>query len=344
MAFHNKIFASICVKRRIMEYLGHLNSSDPLYAYLCKDIMPQLGASGKEGFRVFSSRSSHAVYIYEDRETGVKVVGKYYAVDEPDHGRAMRKMYREYSNINEFRNYTGEYHYVARALGCREDLDCLLLVEYCHGEPLSSVILRSISSNDNGLLYGKLTALANLLATVHNSSAQPVMVDFQKICRYFDNIIGHLGSFIDNGEAQYLYALCDSYRNDPLMYQDQEVLVHGDATPANFFFGDGMHVITFDLERMQRSDRMFDTGRIAGELKHFFMHKTGNKYAAEPFIGHFIWEYCCCFPDRDSAFKSITARLPFYMALTLLRISRNNYLSYEYRRMLIDEAKLTLQR
>ena len=105
-----------------------------------------------------------------------------------------------------------------------------------------------------------------------------------------------------------------------------------------------MHVISFDLERMHRSDRLFDTGRIAGELKHFFLLHTGNKFAAEPFIGHFLWEYASLFPDRDKAFASITARLPFYMGKTLLRISRNDYLTYDYRRMLVEEAKLTLHR
>jgi hypothetical protein len=103
-----------------------------------------------------------------------------------------------------------------------------------------------------------------------------------------------------------------------------------------------MHVITFDLERMQRSDRLFDTGRIAGELQHYFLQYTGNKYAAEPFISYFLKEYCSHFPDCRRAFASITARLPFYMGMNLLRIARNSYLDHFYRRKLIEEAKLTL--
>ena len=97
------------------------------------------------------------------------------------------------------------------------------------------------------------------------------------------------------------------------MWEDQKVIVHGDATPENFMFGNGLSVIAFDLERTKRADRVFDTGRIAGELKHFFMRATGNKDAAEPFIGHFLWEYACHFPNRASAFQSITGRTPFYM-------------------------------
>ncbi|MBN2809632.1 MAG: aminoglycoside phosphotransferase family protein, partial [Deltaproteobacteria bacterium] len=118
---------------------------------------------------------------------------------------------------------------------------------------------------------------------------------------------------------------------------------HGDATPENFMAGGGLSIVAFDLERCHRDDRVFDVGRIAGELKHFFLMATGNKYAAEPFIGHFLWEYACHFPDRNRAFGSITGRVPFYMGLTLLRIAHNNWVSPAYRRCLIDEAKACLR-
>jgi hypothetical protein len=93
---------------------------------------------------------------------------------------------------------------------------------------------------------------------------------------------------------------------------------------------------------MQRADRVFDLGRIAGELKHAFL-QAGDRSAAEPFIGHFLWEYSCHFPDRQSAFRSICSRVPFQMALTLLRIARNDWVSQDHRRRLIEEAKLILR-
>ena len=328
-----------------MQYVGQLDRHDPLYGYLCICIMPQVGADGRCGFRVFSSNSSHAVYIYEDRASGKRVVGKYFFTPgKDDWEHAKNKMQREYDNIAELRSYTGENHYVARALGCNEVLNCLLVTEYCYGEALDAVIRRAIRDNDSGHLYGKLTALSSFLATVHNRSARPVMVDFQKVCRYFDTVAGHLAAILSPGEVEYLHFLCNRYRHDPVMYQDQEVLVHGDATPANFFFGDGNYVITFDLERMQRSDRIFDVGRIAGELQHFFLRHTGNKYAAEPFIGHFLWEYAGWFPDRQAAFASITVRVPFYLGMNLLRIARNEYLPLDYRRQLVAEAVLALRK
>jgi hypothetical protein len=115
------------------------------------------------------------------------------------------------------------------------------------------------------------------------------------------------------------------------------------VTPANILFGDGLWVIAIDLERMKPADRVFDVGRVAAEIKHFFMQYTGDKLNAEPFIGHFLWEYCCHFPDRDAAFASITGRVPFYMGLTLLRIARNSWIPSKYRKKLFDEAKKTLK-
>lgn len=69
----------------------------------------------------------------------------------------------------------------------------------------------------------------------------------------------------------------------------------------------------------------------------------GDKFAAEPFIGHFLWEYATHFPDRESAFYSITRRVPFYMGVTLLRIARNFWIDRDYRRRLINEARKCFQ-
>jgi hypothetical protein len=78
-------------------------------------------------------------------------------------------------------------------------------------------------------------------------------------------------------------------------------------------------------------------------LQHYFLQATGNKDSAEPFIGHFLWEYACHFPDRDRAFRSITSRLPFQMALTLLRIARNSWVAPHQRQRLVEEAKIILR-
>ena len=323
-----------------MQYLGHLPESDPLFAYLKNEIFPQISCDCRDGIRVFRTLGSNAVYIYEDRATCNKVVGKFfYSEKQPDWDAALRRLDREYNNTREFRSYLDGVHYAARVLGRNDEMNRLLVVEFCNGEPLDNIILRSINDRNPDLLYQKLRALAWFLANLHNRSArQSDPVRFNAICHYFHLVVNGLSKVITAADEHYVRTLCEEWRDKDFMWQDCEVLVHGDATPSNFFFGDDMHVITFDLERVQRTDRIFDVGRMAAELQHFFMRTTGDKYAAEPFIGHFLWEYSCHFPDREKTFESISKRIPFYMGANLLRIARNGYLDYDYRQKLIREA------
>ena len=151
------------------------------------------------------------------------------------------------------------------------------------------------------------------------------------------------GQRIGPWDIDELLWLRDLWRDRPQMWQDQQVWLHGDATPANFLFGHGLDVAAIDLERMKRGDRMFDVGRVAGELQHAFMSATGDSWRAEPFIGHFLWEYSCHFPDRRNAFASITSRLPYFMALNLLRVARNDYISPSTAARLVRKAKRLLR-
>ncbi|MDD5170046.1 MAG: phosphotransferase, partial [Syntrophales bacterium] len=194
-------------------------------------------------------------------------------------------------------------------------------------------------------LFEKLPSLAYFFATLHNRTATGERVDVNRDCSYFDRIMdqlkywGHIGW----GEAEDFHRLKEQWRKKGFMWEDNQVLVHGDATPSNLLFGEGRWVIAIDLERMKSADRVFDVGRMAGEIKHFFMLHTGDKWRAEPFIGHFLWEYACHFPDRERTFRSITRRVPFHMGMTLLRIARNSWITDNYRRQLLDEARTTLR-
>jgi aminoglycoside phosphotransferase (APT) family kinase protein len=331
-------------------YVGRLSERDPLYGYLQYDIQPQInGTSGNSGYRVFRLNASNDVYLYEDRDTGTKVIGKFFLSSKKKGAvKAASHLTREFDNLCMMRDYglTGYPHDVVRPLGRNYSMNALLVTECCEGELLSVVILEAIQSGDHGKLYHKLTALAYFLSSFHNRTAIVEGVDFHQDCDYMDSLIDKLHDIraIGGDEAHELCWLRDQWRNTPRMWEDNKVLVHGDATPENFMFGKGLKVITFDLERTKHADRVFDTGRIAGELKHFFMRATGNKDAADPFIGHFLWEYACHFPNRDSAFQSITGRTPFYMGITLLRIARNNWIDAAYRHRLIREAKECLRR
>jgi len=102
-------------------------------------------------------------------------------------------------------------------------------------------------------------------------------------------------------------------------------------------------VVAIDLESMRHGDLAFDLGNVVAEIQHAFMSATGHRSPAEPFISHFFREYCSDLPDPGSTFKAITARTPFYMALNLLRIVDNAYITEEYGRRLVQQAKTLLR-
>ena len=329
------------------QYLGHLSSHDPLHPYLVQDVLPQIGVRNSAAeFRVFCMKD-RKVYLYEERHSCAQVVGKFFVSGGHHTGNAIQRMRQEFDNLELLRGYglAGYPHHVVRPLGTNACLNSILVEEYAQGVPLSAFVNEAIHQGQSQPLFDKLTALAYFLATLHNRTANGLGVDFHQDCAYLDRLVRKLQSnrAIDAGDADELTWLRDRWREKPRMWEDNQVLVHGDATPSNLLFGRGLSVIAIDLERMRRADRAFDLGRIAGELQHYFLQATGNKRASDPFIGHFLWEYACHFPDRDRAFRSITGRLPFQMALTLLRIARNSWVGATQRRRLVEEAKITLR-
>ena len=321
---------------------------DPLYGYLSDDILPRVGVHGTSPTSgCISFQASNHVYLYEDQVSRTRLIGKFFVgiANRPPEG-SFRYMEREFNNLNHLRSigFAGYPHYVARPLGRNASLNCILVEEFCYGISLDDFIIKAIREGARDALFQKLTALAYFLAAMHNRTATGVRVDMNADCSYFDRIMDQLKSLGHIGwdEAENFHRLKEQWRGKEFMWEDNQVLVHGDVTPSNILFGDGLWVIAIDLERMKTADRVFDVGRVAAEIKHFFMLYAGKK-GAEPFIGHFLWEYACHFPDRDGAFRSIVRRVPFHMGMTLLRIARNPWITGAYRRQLLDEARETLR-
>jgi aminoglycoside phosphotransferase (APT) family kinase protein len=330
-------------------YLGYLSQSDPLYGYIEGHIAPQLGFNSPGAiYRVFKLTWSQAVYLYEERQGRVRIVAKFHDEHHPGAPLLPQKTgEKEYRDLRYLRSlgFTSAPHYVVRPLGYDPGIGNALLMEYLEGDHLSSVINDAISQGTRDRLYCKLAALAHFLATLHNRTAGEGRVDHEEAHDYAGKLIHSLVTKWGMGPADSgeLHFLCEQWRVKGCMWEDRAVLVHGDATPSNFLFGPGRHTMAIDFERMKWADRVFDLGRLCGELKHSFFQTTGDAHGAEPFIGHFLWEYCCHFPDRMSAFRSVTRRTPFYMGITLLRIARNSWIDREYRWRLVGEAKTILR-
>jgi serine/threonine protein kinase len=330
-------------------YVGRVERHDDLYPFLRTIISDRMGIrESHPTFRAYRLSGSNEVYAYEEHSSRARVICKFYGPQFGwDRDKAASTAWREYQSLETLRGYdfVGSPHHVIRPLGLDRDLNSVLAVEYYSGEQFSHAIARSIHCGDNAHLFWRLKALAYFLASLHNRTANGAAVDFDSDCRYLDTVVGRLRQRhrIGDWDVDEFSWLRDLWRERPRMWQDQQVWLHGDATPANFLFGHGLDVAAIDLERMKRGDRMFDVGRIAGELQHAFMQATGDRHRAEPFIGHFLWEYSCHFPDRDSAFKSIVSRTPYYMGLNLLRIARNDYISNHYGGKLVAQAKILLR-
>lgn len=329
-------------------YLGHLPHNDPLCGYLQDYIIPQLGVTTHQVvFRVYQSTSSRHVYLYEADHSGARLIGKFHPPTRDSGPHHDKTAETEYNNLVLLRGlgFDSPPHYVVKPLGFNLAIGNVLLMEYLEGDVLGTVITDAIYLGRSDRLYRKLSALAHFLATMHNRTAGDWPVNFDYSHAYMGRLLNSLivKRGMGHDHSGELYHLREVWRHQGCMWEDRGVLVHGDVTPSNFLFGRGHSVMAIDLERMQWADRVFDLGRLCGELKHFFFQAKGDPHAAEPFIGHFLWEYCCHFPDRMSAFRAITRRTPFYMGITLLRIARNSWIDQDYRWRLVQEAKQILR-
>ena len=330
------------------DYVGHLSPDDPLHDFLGRILRDQMRLDIRVvKFRAFRLHGTNEVYSYQEKYSAVRIVCKFYGSRfNSDPGRAALVAQREFDNLHTLRSYNlvGSPHHVVRPFGVHPDINCVLAVEHYAGEELTQAIRLATHCHDDAYLFWRLKALAYFLATQHNRTANGDDIDFGAECDHFDPIIRKLleRSRIGKSEAEEFSWLRGLWRDRPQMWQDRQVLLHGDANPGNFLFGKGLRVCAIDLERMRRGDRAFDVGRVAGKLQHAFMAATTHKNRAEPFISYFLHEYSSHLTDSSNTFDCITARTPFYMGLNLLRIARHGHISEACGRRLVRQAKRLL--
>lgn len=323
-------------------YLGKLDCTDPLYEILTSYVCP--GISDPH-FHV-NRMSSRRVYKYTEEKTRVAIVGKFFNLDDPRQERILR-IKGEYDNLQKIRAYGFDTfpHYVVRPIARDERIGLALIEEYIDGRNLDYYLKRAIYGGDNLSLNTGLSRLARFLYALHARTVRKDRADLDYVSAYFRKVICKLlrqGVISQDDERAYL-KLVDKWLDRSLLQKARGVIVHGDATPTNFIFTLKGDVVAIDLERMRNGDMAYDVGMVCGELKHAFMWRTGNPFASEPFINHFLRMYANHFGDAGKAFRNITFRNPFYMALTELRIARNDYLDWSYRKRLAHEARSCLK-
>ncbi len=324
-------------------YLGVLDRGDPLYDVLALRIYPELRAPV---FHVERLSGQRLVYRYREAQTNRAVVGKFFDPHDPDETKVTR-IKGEYRNLIRLR-YLGlntHPHSVVNPL-CREERIGLdLAEEHVGGRDLDHYLRHAAWSGAQDALDRVLDRLADFLHRLHSRSAPTngahgrMTARLDDVGEYFAKLVIKLerqGLLDPRSVAAYL-GLRDRWLARSRMLAGA-VTVHGDATPTNFLFPTAEDVVAIDLERMKAADRAYDLGMVCGELKHAFLWRAGRRDLSEPFIGRFLRRYAGHDPEPVDAFRAITHRIPFYMALTELRIARNTWLDWPYRRRLVREA------
>jgi len=314
--------------------------------YLKEEIFPQLASPPYGEIEVSELSYKKPVYLFLEREKNIVVVGKCFKVESILLEDAWLEAAKEYLNLKLLRErfgMSGSTDYVVAPLGRSKELSALLVTEKAPGRTLDYYIARAIHEQQRNELFDKLSHLARFLVKLHQISETNRIVPPDLPQAYMEKLLDHLRKELlspSEGAAIEQYS-SRWWEEESIFVTDREVIVHGDATPTNFLF-DGNMVVGIDLEEMKWADRCWDLGFVAAELKHHFMWRMGDSWAAEPFIGHFLWEYAVNYGDTHF-FSIITRKIPLYMTMGLLRIARNNWLREHYRANLIEEAKQCLR-
>ena len=314
--------------------------------YLKEEIFPQLASPPYGEIEVSELSRKKPVYIFLEKGKNIVVVGKSFKVESIPLEEAWLGADKEYLNLKLLRErfgMSGDTDYVVAPLGRSKELSALLITEKAPGRTLDYYIARAVYEQQRNELFEKLSHLARFFVKLHQISETDRTVSPDLPQAYMQKLLNCLrqellGPLEEATIEQYSSRW---WNEESIFVTDREVIVHGDATPTNFLF-DGNMVMGIDLEEMKWADRCWDLGFIAAELKHHFMWRIGDAWAAEPFIGHFLWEYAVNY-GNIRFFHIITRKIPLYMGLGLLRIARNNWLGEHHRKNLIKEAKQCLR-
>jgi len=321
-----------------------LDERDPLHTHMTHVVLPRAGIDIRyPDFQVSSIGNRQEVYSYRERKSQSLFVCKFFGSRWylSEVGRRDGLNY-EFNNLNTLRKMGFcEFPYrVVRPLSKDENINCVLVEDFVRGHNLDYYIAKAAYEGQHGRLFRKLTELASFLAKLHASTADTEGANFSNSLDYLHKIVHSLAQkgLIGAQSFSNFVSLCGEWEQAAEMWSDVSVVVHGDATPTNFIFHPDGGVTAIDLERMRASDRVYDIGMLAAELKHHFAWRVHQADAAEPFISHFLKSYCDGFLDPESVFDSVTCRNRFFMALGELRIARNEWLPWEHRKWLAGDA------
>lgn len=270
--------------------------------------------------------ASHTVCLYRF-PGGPAVIAKFFA--EPtganrlyDPGKAMESEFRLLKRAR-------QVVMVPEPLAIRRDFNCVLVTSFVSGTPLTACL------RDEPTFYDRLTGVAGLLRDLHDRASS----SFRKE-REFSNVHDVLDqNRLPAGDREHFNRLLGDWWYSGELDRNRGCLIHRDATPANYIFSKN-GVVAIDFESAWADAHpVHDLGVFCAEMKFSFFRRYGSPDTAEPYIGHFLWQYARS-PDE---FAYVTRCVPFYMGLGYLRIARLD-LPRPARDWLLKEARLCLTR
>jgi len=288
--------------------------------------------------------SSRKVLRFTFPEGDYSVVGKFFSAYPPQ-ASADLSLAREYDHYLRLPalglgNGSGQ---VPRLLGRWPERSLGLLLEAVPGPDLDHLVLQACLQGDLAPLFRGLEKLAHLLAFFHSRPIPALPVVPEPALAYLDKVMAQLleAGLIVSEDWQALAHERLAWEERFHDFPDRQVLIHGDATPTNFLFPNG-RAVALDLERLRAGDRLWDLSWVAGELKHAWGWRTADFSGSETVIRHFFRMYLSAGGPDPALRRRLFSLNPFYMALAELRIARNLYLSRDYRRELVAEARRCL--
>ncbi|MFZ5448105.1 MAG: phosphotransferase family protein [Thermodesulfobacteriota bacterium] len=320
-------------------------ASDPLIQALRQLLSDNVGISYPLASEVYAETlpSSRQVLRFTFPEGGA-VVGKFFSAYPPQ-GSADLSLAREYDNYRQLPalGVTNGQGLVPQLLGRWPQHSLGLLLEAVPGPDLDNLICQACLYGDTATLFRGLENLAQLLAFFHSRPLPVFPVSPDPALSYLDKLVGQLqgAGLLNREDSQALKDERTFWAARVRAFSDEQVLVHGDATPTNFLFPNG-RAVALDLEKLRFGDRLWDLSWVAGELKHAWGWRLGNMNGAETAVGHFFRAYLAAAELDPSVADRLYSLNPFYMALAELRIARNHYLTFDYRRELVAEARRCL--
>lgn len=301
-------------------HVNTLSPGDPFRDWLVEEVVRHRLRNKECSVNVFKYNSSHTVCRYQFEGENLSVMAKFFA--EPT-GRL--KDYNPYKGMmNEYRNLkkAATAINVAIPLAVNKKFNCVLVTEYIPGRSLASYF------DHQEKLYEKLTKIAHVLRQLHENTKSSY--NKKNEFRNYHEVLDHLK--LDHATREGFNKLLGQWWYSSLLNREHGCMVHRDVTPSNYiFYKDEPYALDFESSWLH-AHPVRDLGILAAELKNEFELHRGGGRKAEPYIGHFLWEY-----SRDEKdFNYVTRILPFFMSIGLLRSARLH--EGDYRNYLIKEA------